>query len=80
MNKLVGLAMVLSVLSVVIISGCTTPTGGGTTTIGGGSGATCGNSVVEQGEQCDKTDCGAGKYCSVGCQCINKPSPPTLPQ
>jgi hypothetical protein len=77
MSKLFWILFVLSTVSIiVVISGCTNNP---INTNNGGIAAKCGNGVVDQGEQCDQSSCQTGQYCTSVCQCVNKPSPPSLP-
>jgi len=78
MRKLIGSLLVLSILSIVLTSGCTqTPSGGDGAPPVGGSTAICGNGALEQGEQCDGTECSTGQYCNDNCQCVTNAKPDT---
>jgi hypothetical protein len=81
--KIYGLVMILAIISITLISGCTQPT---TVTGGGddsGDVSICGNGVVESGEQCDGTGCSSSQTCNNQCLCVNvgssMPQPPAFP-
>jgi len=68
MKKIIPILMILSVL---IISGCASQTSTAPTT--------CGNKIVDVGEECDASSCTGGKVCTENCRCEGL-APPALPE
>ena len=66
-----SMTVILIIFLLIFVSGC----------IGSKIEASCGNNIVETGEECDGDGCPAGEVCKV-CQCVSPqeiPSPPALP-
>jgi hypothetical protein len=68
MERKIFFAIGIAIVLLVFLSGCTTPLETGS----------CGNGVVDFGEQCDDTDCPEGQLCEE-CQCKTL-TPPALPE
>lgn len=65
--------LITALIFVLLISGCSSQLSGGKAPAG------CGNSVVDAGEECDKSSCPGSKVCTDTCRCEGL-VPPSLPE
>jgi len=47
--------------------------------IGCSGSSTCGNDLLDNGEQCDNSECSSGEWCNEQCECEALPPVPALP-
>lgn len=68
MNRLI---LIVLLVSIMIINGCASPQSS--------TQSVCGNSLVENGEECDNSTCPVMQTCSNECKCVAL-APPQIPE